>query len=51
MLRPSGTEPKLKYYFYATAPARLQSALVEAKTQAFEVLERMIEDLTQSSDC
>jgi len=51
MLRPSGTEPKLKYYFYAATPARLQNDLVEAKTQAFEVLERMVEDLTGSSDC
>jgi len=51
MLRPSGTEPKLKYYFYATAPTRLRDDLAEAKKQAFEVLERMVEDLIPSSDC
>lgn len=51
MLRPSGTEPKLKYYFYATAPTRLYDDLAEAKMQAFEVLERMVADLTPSSDC
>ena len=51
MLRPSGTEPKLKYYFYATAPMHLRSDLAESKKHAFDVLERMVEDLTRSSDC
>ena len=52
MMRPSGTEPKLKYYFYATAPARLGNDLVGAKKRAFEVLERIVEDLvSQSNDC
>ena len=52
MMRPSGTEPKLKYYFYAAAPARLGDDLPEAKTQAYEVLERIVGDLiSQSNDC
>ncbi len=51
MLRPSGTEPKLKYYFYATAPVHARDGLEESKKQALEVLERMAEDLTRSSSC
>jgi phosphomannomutase len=51
MLRPSGTEPKLKYYFYATSPTRAQNDLGEAKKHAFDVLECMVEDLTRSNDC
>jgi len=51
MLRPSGTEPKLKYYFYATAPAHTRSDLESSKKHAFDVLERMVEDLTHSNDC
>jgi phosphomannomutase len=51
MLRPSGTEPKLKYYFYATAPAHAQDDLREPKQYAFDVLERMVQDLTRSSNC
>ncbi|MGB5265032.1 MAG: phospho-sugar mutase [Polyangiales bacterium] len=52
MMRPSGTEPKLKYYFYAAAPARLRHDLEEAKKQAGAVLQRMVEDLVSpSNDC
>ena len=51
MLRPSGTEPKLKYYFYATAPTSTQADLAESKKRAFAVLESMVEDFTRSSDC
>jgi len=51
MLRPSGTEPKLKYYFYATAPVHACDNLAESKKQALEVLDRMTEDLTRSSNC
>jgi len=51
MLRPSGTEPKLKYYFYATAPAHSRNDLGESKKQAFDVLERMARDLTGSNGC
>jgi len=51
MLRPSGTEPKLKYYFYAMGPSHAREDLVGAKKQAFAVLERMVEDLTGANDC
>jgi len=51
MLRPSGTEPKLKYYFYATAPVHARSDLEESKKHAFDVLEHMVEDLTRSNNC
>jgi len=51
MLRPSGTEPKLKYYFYAAAPVRTQDDLEASKEKALAVLERMSKDLTRSSDC
>jgi phosphomannomutase len=52
MMRPSGTEPKLKYYFYAAAPARLRHDLDEARKQAGAVLQRMVEDLVSpSNDC
>jgi phosphomannomutase len=51
MLRPSGTEPKLKYYFYATAPASMRDDLAESKRQALDVLERIARDLTRPNDC
>jgi phosphomannomutase len=51
MLRPSGTEPKLKYYFYAAAPVHGKDDLAASKTVALAVLERMVEDLTRSNDC
>ena len=50
MLRPSGTEPKLKYYFYATA-SDAEHDLEESKKQALGVLERIAEDLTPTSSC
>jgi phosphomannomutase len=51
MLRPSGTEPKLKYYFYATAPHHAGAELGESKARALAVLDRMIEDVRDASDC
>ena len=51
MLRPSGTEPKLKYYFYAAAPARSRGDLHASKKHAFDMLERVAEDLTHSNNC
>ena len=51
MLRPSGTEPKLKYYFYATAPHHADGGLSAAKASALAVLDRMVEDLRDASDC
>jgi phosphomannomutase len=51
MLRPSGTEPKLKYYFYATAPHRADGELSASKAKALAILDRMIEDVRDASDC
>jgi phosphomannomutase len=51
MLRPSGTEPKLKYYFYASAPAPAGVDFAESKKRALTTLERMVEDLIRSNDC
>jgi phosphomannomutase len=45
MVRPSGTEPKLKYYFYAAASVG-RRGLEAAKSEATSKLERMVEDLT-----
>jgi phosphomannomutase len=46
MVRPSGTEPKVKHYFYATAGGKAGHDLAAAKKQALIVLEHMVEDLT-----
>jgi len=46
MVRPSGTEPKLKYYFYvatAVGAGRLDAARAEARS----VLDRMADELTR----
>lgn len=51
MIRPSGTEPKLKYYFYATAPRPAEGGLGAAKASALAALERMVEDVRDASDC
>ena len=51
MVRPSGTEPKLKYYFYATAGGGEQEDLAAAKKEALAVLERMASDLSRPNDC
>jgi phosphomannomutase len=51
MLRPSGTEPKLKYYFYATAPMNQKLDLASQRKEAYAVIERLIADLTHPNDC
>ena len=51
MLRPSGTEPKLKYYFYASGPVPAGVDFAESKERALTTLERMVEDLIRSNDC
>ncbi|MGB8330328.1 MAG: phospho-sugar mutase [Polyangiales bacterium] len=45
MLRPSGTEPKLKYYFHASAPVHRRDDLSASKKQALDVLDRLVADL------
>lgn len=49
MMRPSGTEPKLKFYFYAAAPADEGTTLEEQKRAARSTLEAMVRDLTSAS--
>ncbi len=49
MLRPSGTEPKLKFYFYAAAPADAETTLEEQKRAARATLQAMVKDLTSAS--
>ena len=49
MMRPSGTEPKLKFYFYAAAPADEGTTLEEQKRAARSTLEAMVKDLTSAS--
>ena len=51
MLRPSGTEPKLKYYFYAVGHVEDDDDLEAAKANARSLLGRIADDLTRASDC
>jgi phosphomannomutase len=51
MLRPSGTEPKLKYYFYAVGRARPNGDLEATQAEARVILARMVDDLTGASGC
>ncbi|MDH3729226.1 MAG: phospho-sugar mutase, partial [Myxococcales bacterium] len=46
MVRPSGTEPKLKWYLYAHASP--QSDLAQARARTAVVLDRMVEDLKKT---
>lgn len=45
MVRPSGTEPKLKHYFYAVAQSGDAGDLTAPKREALSVLDDMVEDL------
>ena len=50
MLRPSGTEPKLKYYFYTVA--RVDDGDLEAaKEEARSLLQRIADELIAASGC
>lgn len=51
MLRPSGTEPKLKFYFDAIVPMHERQNLGAAKQEADAILRRMVEDLKDASGC
>jgi phosphomannomutase len=48
MVRPSGTEPKLKYYFYAVAPPTDTMHLAASQQAALSLLQGMVEDLVPS---
>lgn len=48
MVRPSGTEPKLKYYFYALSRPIDRTDSTESKRAARAILESMVEDLVPS---
>jgi len=50
LLRPSGTEPKLKYYFYAVAPTTQTTDVRAAENDANATLDRLIADLVSPSD-
>jgi phosphomannomutase len=50
MLRPSGTEPKLKYYFYALGRVEKDGDLDGAKAAAARLLERIADELTAQDD-
>jgi len=51
MLRPSGTEPKLKFYFYVVAPLDGTNDLDAAEDAARTILDEMAADLTAASGC
>jgi phosphomannomutase len=50
MVRPSGTEPKLKYYFYAMAPVHDPLTLQASKEAAMAVLRLMQADVVPAND-
>ncbi len=49
MVRPSGTEPKLKYYFYVCSKRSVSGDLAAAKVEASARLERMVAELVPSA--
>ena len=50
MLRPSGTEPKLKYYFYALGQVEEDGDLDAAKATATLLLQRIAGDFTAQDE-
>ena len=50
MVRPSGTEPKLKYYFYALEPIGADDLAV-AEAKARSTLEQMVDELITTDGC
>ncbi|MBW2542127.1 MAG: phospho-sugar mutase [Deltaproteobacteria bacterium] len=50
MLRPSGTEPKLKYYFYALGRVEKNGDLDAAKATATLLLQRIADDFTAQDE-
>jgi phosphomannomutase len=50
MVRPSGTEPKLKYYFYVLEPIGADGLAV-AEAKARSTLEQMVDELIANDGC
>jgi phosphomannomutase len=46
-VRPSGTEPKVKFYLFAYEPAEMLANLDDTKAELVELLKRLGNDLTQ----
>ena len=51
MMRPSGTEPKLKHYVYAVGTVGAGGDLETTKAETRALLGRIVEDLTAASGC
>ena len=51
MIRPSGTEPKLKHYCYAVAEVGPSDDMDAVRSRALQILDRMVEALTGASGC
>jgi phosphomannomutase len=51
MVRPSGTEPKLKHYFYTIGSPGPAESMDAAQSRAREILDRMSDALTGASGC
>lgn len=49
VVRPSGTEPKLKCYLEVVVPVASKTALPEARTKATALLERLKRDLSEAA--
>lgn len=49
IVRPSGTEPKLKCYLEVVVPVASRAGLPEARTQATALLERIKQDLSEAA--
>lgn len=49
-VRPSGTEPKVKFYTFAYEPAEMLANLEDAKAELAERLEQMEQDLSAYAD-
>jgi phosphomannomutase len=49
MLRSSGTEPKLKHYFYVIGRITAGADLEETRARTNELLDRIVDDLMRAS--